>query len=198
MTDAEILTKVKNALGITGDFQDDTLQVYIADVKGFMLDAGVDSAVVNSAAAVGCISRGVADLWNYGSGNAKLSSYFVQRVQQLRAQANSSGDGSTSSGDNFRVTITMTDAQSGTADHTPAEIAAAFESGKNVYAAVANAFGQNITVKADYNFTINDGSDIFSNFNAANAGESKTVSNFYFIVYENGLVESGRVVVNGN
>lgn len=36
MTDAEILTQVKSALGITGDFQEDTLQVYIANVKEFI------------------------------------------------------------------------------------------------------------------------------------------------------------------
>lgn len=99
MTDAEILTQVKSALGITGDFQDNTLQVYIADVKGFMLDAGVDSAVVNSAAAAGCIARGVADLWNYGAGNAKLSSYFTQRMLQLAANPNSVA-ANTGSGDN--------------------------------------------------------------------------------------------------
>jgi hypothetical protein len=62
MTDNELLTKVKAALGITGDFQDETLQVYIADVKAFMLGAGVPLDVVQSPASVGCISRGVADL----------------------------------------------------------------------------------------------------------------------------------------
>lgn len=85
MTDAQILEQVKSALGITGDFQDQTLQVYIADVKGFMLAAGVDSDTVQSGAAVGCIARGVADLWNYGSGAGKLSPYFTQRMLQLAA-----------------------------------------------------------------------------------------------------------------
>ena len=45
MTDAELLTKVKAALGITGDFQNETLQVYINDVRGFMSDAGVSADV---------------------------------------------------------------------------------------------------------------------------------------------------------
>lgn len=85
MTDTEILTKVKAALGVTGAFQDATLQFYIDEVKAFMRDAGVPSATVTSAVAVGCIARGVADLWNYGSGNAKLSDYFVQRMLQLKA-----------------------------------------------------------------------------------------------------------------
>lgn len=83
MTDAEILAKIKTGLGITTDFQDDLLQIYIDDVKAFMQDAGVPANVVTSAAAVGCILRGVADLWNYSSGGAKFSEYFKQRVAQL-------------------------------------------------------------------------------------------------------------------
>ena len=84
MTDAELLAKVKKGLGITGNYQDDTLQVYIDEVKAFMLSAGVDNTVVNSDASVGCIMRGVADLWNNGSGSTKLSEYFIQRMLQLR------------------------------------------------------------------------------------------------------------------
>ena len=85
MTDAELLTKVKKGLGITGEFQNDTLQVYIDDVKAFIISAGVKPTVVTSDAAVGCIMRGVADLWNYGSGNASLSEYFKQRLIQLKS-----------------------------------------------------------------------------------------------------------------
>ena len=105
MTDAELLTKVKAALGITGTFQDETLEVYISDVKAFMQDAGVSADVVSSAASVGCIVRGVAsvgcivrgvaDLWNYGSGNGRLSPYFTQRMLQLAAPtATATGGGS--------------------------------------------------------------------------------------------------------
>ena len=83
MTDAEILLAVKTGLGITGTYQDETLKVYIADVKSFLIDAGVSEAVVNSSASVGVITRGVSDLWNYGSGNANLSQYFMQRACQL-------------------------------------------------------------------------------------------------------------------
>lgn len=85
MTDAELLAKIKNGLGITGNYQDNTLQVYIDDVKAFMLGAGVDENVVSSPAAVGCIIRGVADIWNYGSGNATLSTYFRMRLIQLKS-----------------------------------------------------------------------------------------------------------------
>ncbi len=84
MTDAELLTKIKHGLGVTGDFQNDTLSVYIDEVKGFMKEAGIEEAVIQSEAAVGCVARGVADLWNYGSGNTSLSEYFKMRVLQLR------------------------------------------------------------------------------------------------------------------
>ena len=84
MTDAELLAKIKNGLGITGTYQDATLTVYVEEVKAFMKSAGVKTSVINSPAAVGCIMRGVADLWNYGSGNASLSQYFTQRLIQLK------------------------------------------------------------------------------------------------------------------
>lgn len=87
LTDKELLAKIKAGLGITGDYQDETLQFYIDEVKAFMRSAGVSESVVNSSEAVGVIMRGVADLWNYGSGSVKLSEYFIQRMIQLTAQA---------------------------------------------------------------------------------------------------------------
>lgn len=84
MTDAELLAKIKNGLGITGTFQDETLKVYISEVKEFLISAGVSAEVISDSASVGCILRGVADLWNYGSGNASLSDYFRQRAIQLK------------------------------------------------------------------------------------------------------------------
>lgn len=83
MTDAETLEKVKSGLGIVGDYQDATLSVYIADVKAFMISAGVPQEVADGPASVGCILRGVADLWNYGSGSVGFSEYFKMRVTQL-------------------------------------------------------------------------------------------------------------------
>ena len=79
----EMLTKVKAALGITGTYLDPTLEVYLDEVREYMVDAGVPESVVNSTASVGVISRGVTDLWNYGQSGGKLSSYFYQRVSQL-------------------------------------------------------------------------------------------------------------------
>ena len=80
---ADILTKVKNALGITGTYQDATLQIYIDEVIAYMKDAGVPTEVINSIASAGVIARGVTDLWNYNGGAGKLSDYFYQRVSQL-------------------------------------------------------------------------------------------------------------------
>lgn len=73
------LEDVKAALGITGDYQDSTIQVYYDEVVAFLTDAGVS---VNNMTA-GLISRGVSDLWNYGGAEGKLSEYFIQRASQL-------------------------------------------------------------------------------------------------------------------
>ena len=73
------LASVKNALGVTGNYQDATLQVYISEVVAFLKDAGVSEANMTD----GIIARGVADLWNYGAGEGKLSSYFMVRATQL-------------------------------------------------------------------------------------------------------------------
>lgn len=73
------LADVKNALGITGEYQDATLQIYIAEVVDFLRDAGVTESNITC----GIVARGVSDLWNYGSAEGKLSSYFIQRASQL-------------------------------------------------------------------------------------------------------------------
>lgn len=74
-----MLEQVKTALGITGDYQDELLEGYIAEVKSFLRDAGVAEGNITS----GVVARGVADLWNYGAGDGKLSPYFIQRATQL-------------------------------------------------------------------------------------------------------------------
>lgn len=79
MADVLMLTEVKNALGITGDYQDSTLTEYINEVIGFLTDAGVTANNITS----GIVARGVSDLWNYGSGEGQLSNYFIQRATQL-------------------------------------------------------------------------------------------------------------------
>jgi hypothetical protein len=73
------LEQVKAALGIVGDYQDDTLQVYFDETVAFLKEAGVSEANMTA----GVLARGVSDLWNYGAGDGKLSPYFIQRAAQL-------------------------------------------------------------------------------------------------------------------
>lgn len=85
ITDADLLESVKSTLNVTGDHFNTVLQLYIEEVKGYLASAGVCAEVLNSTLAVGCIARGVADLWNYGNGDTKLSEYFYQRADGLRS-----------------------------------------------------------------------------------------------------------------
>lgn len=71
------LSDVKAALGITGEYQDSTLTIYFNEVIDFLTEAGVTKVTP------GLVARGVADLWNYGAGDGKLSEYFMQRATQL-------------------------------------------------------------------------------------------------------------------
>lgn len=73
------LEQVKSALGIVGDYQDATLQVYFDEAVAFLKDAGVLEKNITA----GVVARGVSDLWNYGAGDGKLSPYFMQRAAQL-------------------------------------------------------------------------------------------------------------------
>lgn len=83
MTDTELLTEVKKRIGVTGTYQNETISGYIRDVKDFMADAGVTNKTMTSTAIIGAVTRGVSDLWNYGSGSGEFSPYFFQRVTQL-------------------------------------------------------------------------------------------------------------------
>ena len=74
-----MLEEVKNALGITGEYQDATLTEYINEVIAFLTDAGVSEENITT----GIVARGVSDLWNYGSGEVSFSDYFMKRVTQL-------------------------------------------------------------------------------------------------------------------
>lgn len=76
---ADMLSGVKYALGIEGNYQDNTVSEYIEEVIAFLNDAGISTSKIT----VGLVARGVSDLWNYGSGNGSLSEYFMQRATQL-------------------------------------------------------------------------------------------------------------------
>ena len=74
-----LLDEVKKRLLITGEFHDGLLLSLIEDVKQYLISAGVEITVVNSKRAIGCISKGVADLFN----NNEFSDFFRQRAIQL-------------------------------------------------------------------------------------------------------------------
>lgn len=73
------LSDVKTALGVTGTYQDSTLQIYFDEVVAFLTESGVSSGNITA----GIVARGVSDLWNYGEAGGKLSEYFFQRAAQL-------------------------------------------------------------------------------------------------------------------
>ncbi|MBO4520706.1 MAG: hypothetical protein J5787_05815 [Alphaproteobacteria bacterium] len=79
MTQAQMLAGVKDALGIGGTYQDNTITQYIDEVMDYLKGAGVDTSDVRP----GLVARGVSDLWNYGTGTGKLSEYFMQRATQM-------------------------------------------------------------------------------------------------------------------
>lgn len=84
MADFDILAAVKTGLGLYGnDHFDAMLNLYIVEVKAYLKSAGAVDSVINAQSSAGVITRGVADLWNYGSGNAQLSPYFKERAIQL-------------------------------------------------------------------------------------------------------------------
>lgn len=84
MSDLEILSKVKKALGMSGDYQDELLEIYIASTMDFMKNAGVSEEAIRDKKSVAVIARGVIDSWNYLGGKGKFSTLFTEMVEQLR------------------------------------------------------------------------------------------------------------------
>ena len=74
-----LLDEVKKRMLISGNFHDNLLLGLIEDVKQYLLSAGVDETVVNSSKSIGCIAKGVNDLFN----NNEFSDFFKQRAIQL-------------------------------------------------------------------------------------------------------------------
>ncbi len=83
ITEEQQLEEIKKAMNIEGDYQNDTVMLHMREVKEYLRDAGVSDRILDSERAVGILTRGVSDLWNYGSGNTSLSSYFKERAVQL-------------------------------------------------------------------------------------------------------------------
>lgn len=73
------IDEVKKAIGITGDYQNETIQIWIDETEGFLRGAGVHDENITT----GIVARGVLDLWNYGAGDGRFSDYFMKRATQL-------------------------------------------------------------------------------------------------------------------
>ena len=84
ITDNELLELIKSDNNLFGNQQDASLLIKIATIKGYLRGGGVSNAVINSTLAIGCISRGVMDIWNYGNGDTKLSPFYYELADQLR------------------------------------------------------------------------------------------------------------------
>lgn len=84
MTTSEQITKIKKGLGIAEGIPDETVEIWLTDVKDFMKNAGVPDHVINASTTIGLLARGVSDIWNYGdSEKTDFSVVFKQRVAQL-------------------------------------------------------------------------------------------------------------------
>jgi len=82
-----MLKEVKQALKITGKYDDTSIKQHINEVKRFMKDGGVAESVIKDPENIGVISRGVADLLTLGSGVASFSKHFIDSVVQLALKA---------------------------------------------------------------------------------------------------------------
>lgn len=78
-----MLEKVKKMLNITSDYMNDVIGLWIDETVRFMCDAGIDKRVAMSDYAVGVVARGVADLYDLGSGSGSFSPHFKSSVVQL-------------------------------------------------------------------------------------------------------------------
>ena len=83
MDKEEMFRIVKEANGITGNFQDGMIRPLFEEVLNYLEAAGVSEEILNSEKVIGTVSIGVSDLWNPAAGKKELSSYFKERAIQL-------------------------------------------------------------------------------------------------------------------
>lgn len=75
-----MLEQVKKLLGVTGKFQDETINGWIDEIKQLMIDGGISPSIVNDVKSAGVIAKGIDDVY-FQKNN--LSNYFWQRATQL-------------------------------------------------------------------------------------------------------------------
>lgn len=79
----QYIEKIKEAIGITGNYQDGTLKIYIGEIIEEMVDSGVSREVAMSEKAIGAVAIGVNDIWTNTSGKVAHSPYFRERCIKL-------------------------------------------------------------------------------------------------------------------
>ncbi len=80
----EQIKAVCNMLSMSEKYDGEKIGYFVDEVKQYMLSAGVPLLLANDRRAIGCIARGVSDLYTYDNGTASLSPYFKERVVQLK------------------------------------------------------------------------------------------------------------------
>lgn len=84
ISDDELLNQVKDAIGMGGNnYNDKTIRIWVGEVKQYLLEAGVNAEVLRSTLAVGCIARGVDDVWV--SHRDSYSEMFYSSAEVLRS-----------------------------------------------------------------------------------------------------------------
>lgn len=83
MTDNEILTAVKAAIGISGSALDSRLLLNVKAVKNLMSNYGIDTEELESDLGIQAIALGVQDVMNGTPGEVKLSEATKMFLGQL-------------------------------------------------------------------------------------------------------------------
>ena len=84
MAEFNMLEHVKTMNNQGGnDYVNPIFQGYIDEVREYLHGAGCPETLTNTKPFGGIVARGVADLWNLGAGEGKLSPYFHERAAQL-------------------------------------------------------------------------------------------------------------------
>ncbi|MCM1567092.1 MAG: phage gp6-like head-tail connector protein [Dehalobacter sp.] len=83
MTDTELLGKVKEGLGLSGDHINQTILPKVIAAKQYMLNAGVTAEQIETELGIATLTVGVNDLWNLTPGEVKFSSAFNILLTQL-------------------------------------------------------------------------------------------------------------------
>lgn len=76
----QLLERVKNARGITGDYMDARLESYIDDAQHYLRAGGVRDSLLNDTRAAGAIVRYVCDMMD---GDGTVSAFVDNRIAQL-------------------------------------------------------------------------------------------------------------------